>query len=104
MELDVRRIHLGRRCERLARIGKAFWSVITKAEKGHCLHMVRMGAGSIMERSDGRLEMSLLELSQAQIQLHAFQLRIEGQRLLIRCCRFRIFLLFREIDSKTGES
>ena len=76
MEFDVGRIRLGRRREILAGVGKALGSVTTKAEKSRCLHAVRIRNRGLMERADGSLEMSLLELGQAQIHLHTLELGI----------------------------
>src|ERR1700728_4911630 len=51
-----------------------------------------------------RLEMPLLKLRQAQIQLHAGQLRIQRDGLFIRGSCFLVSLLFREDHAQAGKS
>src|SRR3984957_12987934 len=103
MQFHVARIILRRGLQVLDSIRKSLLAVVADSQQSTRLIIRGIGRQSEPKSSSGGLEVSYLELSQTQVQFHAWEPRIERQGLFIGRCRFRILFLLRKDDSKTGE-
>ncbi len=103
MQLDIGRINLGRRLKIFDRLRILHAAIEAKAQQNACLLILRVSGQGSAERRDRRLEVALLELCQAQIQLYPRQLGIQGKGLFIGDGSLVKFLQLGEEDSHTGK-
>jgi len=103
MKLRVARIGLHRDFEVLDRVREALRAIATEAQQRLRLHVLGFRFRRRHQGRDGRVEAPLLELGQAQIQLHSGQLRIQSNCFLVGRSRFLILLFLRKHHTQARE-
>lgn len=103
-ELEIRGIGIGSDAQRWNGVGKAFGSVVAEAEKRARLEIRRIIGERGAEGSNGALELAILELSEAEVELDSGELGIERQSFAVSGGGVGIFLKAGQVHAEAGPS